>query len=194
MQAQLDRIEKSLAKVQASVDMLADEQHDLEDAKRDALEASFGETYRIAHQTGELTRVQWEALPPVTEAYTLRASTLRALQRERDRLKGLPGGAKDRSEELANIARRLDRVLANLDRDDRLVGQAQVLLLWRMSSTKDPALPADPSGCADPGCCSAAGTRGGSGEYRGPAHRSGCAQNPAEDPDEPSPQVASIRT
>lgn len=142
MQAQLDRIEKSLAKVQASVDMLADEQHDLEDAKRDALEASFGETYRIAHQTGELTRVQWEALPPVTEAYALRASTLRALQRERDRLKGLPSGAKDRSDELVKIARRLDRVLANLDRDDRLVGQAQVLLLWRMSSTKDPALPA----------------------------------------------------
>lgn len=140
MQAQLDRIEHSLASLQASVESLADEQHDLQDAKRDALEASFGETYRIAHQVGQLTRVQWDALPKPAEAYELRASTVRAVKREQDKLRSLPGGAKDRAAKLEASAERLERLLVNMDRDDRLVGQAQVLLLWRMTSTKDPAL------------------------------------------------------
>jgi hypothetical protein len=141
MQAQLDRIERSLAQLQDSVDAIRNEAHDQEDAKRDALEDAYGETYRTARKHGKLTSVQWESLPPVTEAYALRKATLRALERERAHLAQLPKKAKDRALKLDEVSRNLDRLLANLDRDDRLVGQAQVLRLWRMASTKDPSLP-----------------------------------------------------
>ena len=142
MQAQLDRIERSLATLQESVDAIRAEQHDQEDARRDALEDAYGETYRAARRTGSLTAVQWSALPPLTDAYALRNTTLRALERVRDRILQLPKGAKDRQLALEGISTDLDRLLANLDRDDRLVGQAQVLRLWHMSSVKDKGLAA----------------------------------------------------
>ena len=142
MQAQLDSIERSLATLQQTVDAIRDEQHDQEDARRDALEDAYGETYRAARRTGSLTAVQWSALPPLTDAYALRNATLRALERARDRILQLPKGAKDRQHALEGISTDLDRLLANLDRDDRLVGQAQVLRLWHMSSVKDKGLAA----------------------------------------------------
>lgn len=143
MQAQLDRIEKQLGQIQSGVAGIQRTMDDKGRADRLALDHLFGEIYRTAHATGQLTPAQWQQVAPhISATYSLREQTLQALQHLVRDIEGLPTKAKDRRQQLGSMNPRLRDLVLQLDGDDRRVGQAQALRLWHLTTAGDPSLPA----------------------------------------------------
>jgi hypothetical protein len=141
MQAQLDRIEKALAEVQSSIEEV---QVELEDQHRSSSRGAaelLGETYRAARNTGQLTQAQWDQLAPMAHTvYALRQQSLARLQRVVEQVETLQGKAKDRRKQLQFFEDRISGLVSGLDAADRVTAQFQILRLWHMSCSGDPAL------------------------------------------------------
>lgn len=141
MQAQLDRIEKQLKEVLSSIDRVRWELDAAADSAARGLDENFAEIYRVAHETGELSRHQWEQIAPnITRTYERRLATIAKINKCIQDIEALPKKAKDRKRRLEELARGLARLLDQLDEDDRRVAQAQGLRLWHLAVTCDPSL------------------------------------------------------
>lgn len=141
MQAQLDRIEKQLKEVLSGIDRVRWELDAAADAAARGLDENFAEIYRVAHETGELSRHQWEQVAPnITRTYERRLATVAKINKCIQDIEALPKKATDRKKRLEKLAGRLNRLLDQLDEDDRRVAQAQGLRLWHLAVTGDSTL------------------------------------------------------
>ena len=141
MQAQLDRIEKQLSQVQAAVGEVQRTLDASSRAKRSALDTLFGEIYRTAHETGQLTPAQWTQVAPViSDTYQLREQTTLGLEELVRKIGQLPPKAADRRNRLNELSAEFSVLMNRLDGDDRRVGQAQAIRLWHLAASSDPSL------------------------------------------------------
>lgn len=141
MQAQLDRIERTLGQIRNDVAGVQGSLDRERDADYQSARAIVEEIYRVATLTGQLTQAQWDQLAPMAHAiYRADERSGGELRLEVDKVRTLSKSAKGRRVEVRDLTRTalpaVDRALGT----SQTLTQFQLLRLWHMSITDDPAL------------------------------------------------------